>query len=838
MACAALLSSFAAADTSTHDFCGFLAKEFPNDPFIEREFWHCQALEVRLNRDNPVRHAQRWERYCAEIGDARLAGDIRACKAADKERRAQNQKIDTPVSSTLAKLELTKLPSYCDYVGSKYNKTFPANDVYPCYLVQNATDLSNPAQWMSDYRAYCNSLAPHFPDINQAELFHYCHDISVAAIKAKNEVYQAEKRREKLKAQAIEYGSWGLGIIVAVGVLGWTIWHFATLTRRQQKARARQIAARSKYVIVQIGANEDVREKIITEQFDRKEGTVEFIENYFGDGSFDALTFRLQRSLATMEPDERTALRAVYMLYNRGLIPAEAFDFVRFGIIYSQGRGTIIEAKFTLEDKADPKPMDGPSAIDLYARYRGLTSANSAVSFALSLLDEQVSANPDHPTVKLLHKKVSGGSTWLTAEDVPNSAFKAVNHPYTLLLGTLPDGTPLEYGGEGAMITVAPPGSGKTQAHVLPALLEWPGAALVLDVKGELYAKTAQWRAENVGPVFKFAPLDPENSHFFNPLALVRGDRFHVWEDSAYLAEMIVVQNPGGEKFWDSRARGLLTGIIAYACYDTPVEQRSMNKLHAVANRVNWDEFVSRLCSTREVSSMMEEGESLDKIEEKTLDGVLQTLKNSLHSWAGERVREVTKRSDWSPLDLRGPSKPTIYISLKAGEIDAFASVLRVFVGMHIRALTADLPPRGSPPILFMLDEMPRLKYMPPIEEALETGRQYGLRLWMFAQSLGQLRLAYKNADGMIGSCAVQAYMNPSGHDGTAERICKQIGMAEGALTGQRKNIIEPAELTGPDYEYAVIVFGVSSKPAAVRKVLAFDEAYFRERMPEPEAVS
>jgi len=29
---------------------------------------------------------------------------------------------------------------------------------------------------------------------------------------------------------------------------------------------------------------------------------------------------------------------------------------------------------------------------------------------------------------------------------------------------------------------------------------------------------------------------------------------------------------------------------------------------------------------------------------------------------------------------------------------------------------------------------------MPPVEEALEIGRQYGIRLWMFAQSLGQLK--------------------------------------------------------------------------------------------------
>ncbi len=41
---------------------------------------------------------------------------------------------------------------------------------------------------------------------------------------------------------------------------------------------------------------------------------------------------------------------------------------------------------------------------------------------------------------------------------------------------------------------------------------------------------------------------------------------------------------------------------------------------------------------------------------------------------------------------------------------------------------------------------------MPPVDEALNIGRKYGLRLWMFAQSIGQLQTAYENADGMLSS--------------------------------------------------------------------------------------
>ena len=68
-----------------------------------------------------------------------------------------------------------------------------------------------------------------------------------------------------------------------------------------------------------------------------------------------------------------------------------------------------------------------------------------------------------------------------------------------------------------------------------------------------------------------------------------------------------------------------------------------------------------------------------------------------------------------------------------------------MFIGQHIRILTGGaVPPRDAPPILVMLDELPRLRYMPPVDEALNIGRKYGLRLWMFAQSVGQLQTAYR----------------------------------------------------------------------------------------------
>ena len=196
---------------------------------------------------------------------------------------------------------------------------------------------------------------------------------------------------------------------------------------------------------------------------------------------------------------------------------------------------------------------------------------------------------------------------------------------------------------------------------------------------------------------------------------------------------------------------------------------------------------------------------------------------------------------------MRNGKNLTIYLCLKPNEINSYTSLLRVFIAQYIRGLTAELPPRGAAPILFILDEFPQLRHMPPITDALEVGRQYGIRLWMFAQYLDQIRKAYGElADGMIGACAVRTFMNPSLQDGSAKALSEQIGLKEGeqhggkgyGVTEANKFIVDPSQLAGPGFKDLQIVLGVGSKPAKIRKIFAYQNAELTARMGRGVAVS
>lgn len=430
---------------------------------------------------------------------------------------------------------------------------------------------------------------------------------------------------------------------------------------------------------------------------------------------------------------------------------------------------------------------------------------------------------------------------FLQSAVVPQTCF-ATKGPHALYLGTFDDETWLSFSDAGALVTIAPPGSGKSQCHVIPNLLQWAAPAVVLDVKGEIYAKTSKWRAENVGPVFRFAPTDSAHSHHYNPLAFVSEQPDQVWQEARFLAEMFIVPSSGAQNensFWDTSAKALVTAAIAYICRMLPRKERNMSRLLDIIHGGKaLKDAIAAMELASDVRPLMRAGVSLAEMEPRTKANVLATVQTSFQAWEDVPIERVTDRCDWSPLDLRKSSPgghPTVYICLKPHEIEAYISILRVFIAQHIRMLTSveltELDRAKVLPILLLLDELPRLGKMPPVASAIEIGASYGLRVWMFAQSLGQLQEAYPNADGMISSCAVRIYLNPSGADGLAEKLSKELGSVTNLNDGTQQALVPANELAGPKWADKQLVLASGTRPARIRKNFAFLNAQLKSRM-------
>jgi type IV secretion system protein VirD4 len=544
-------------------------------------------------------------------------------------------------------------------------------------------------------------------------------------------------------------------------------------------------------------------------------------------------SFVASRSLAGFDNREREYMRIIELLNSAAEGREAWYNTMRVALLLGDGKGMRSEWQAVGSSR-----FDGNFERVVSNVFGTVDRTINQIQQHIEQLDRQPNLPPAYRAIiEEAKSKItpSGGGAWLKPSEIGGTVFAPASD-YLVTIGSFQDGSLLTYSGDGSIVTIAPPGSGKTQCNVFPNLVQWRGPAIVLDISGDIYEHTAGWRAANVGPVYKFSPLHPEDSHKYNPLTFVRQEPDYIWEDARLLAEMMIVPSGAADPFWENEARTALTAAIAYVCYDNGPTERPMHAvLDVLFGGKAWDDMLLGLKMAIDVRVMTQHATSLSTMNEKTLSSVLQTARSSLGAWTGERIARVTARSDWDPADLRAGTNPTIYISVQPNEVEAYLSLLRVFIGQHIRILTGGaVPPRDAAPILVMLDELPRLRYMAPVDEALNIGRKYGLRLWMFAQSVGQLQTSYPNADGMLGSCAVRIFMNPSGADGLAERLSEELGYVDSLNDNSRRRMTEAAELAGPAYKDRQIVLARGTKPAVVRKDFAYAIPELNRRMKLP----
>jgi type IV secretory pathway TraG/TraD family ATPase VirD4 len=212
----------------------------------------------------------------------------------------------------------------------------------------------------------------------------------------------------------------------------------------------------------------------------------------------------------------------------------------------------------------------------------------------------------------------------------------------------------------------------------------------------------------------------------------------------------------------------------------------------------------------------------------KQREGIFDSARRQLEIWQSPAIERLSGSTTFQA-DGLCQENATLYICVALEDVKKYASVIRVLVGQTVHKLCRGAPEAENVPVTFFLDELPRLGRMDVVEEALDIGRGYGVRLWMFCQNAGQMETAYPNAEGMLKNCAIRAYMNPD--EDTAHTLSRNIGEREGLLDGQRRRLVEASQLAGPDFGDKVIVFGRSSHVANLEKCPAYADPVCVERM-------
>ena len=559
--------------------------------------------------------------------------------------------------------------------------------------------------------------------------------------------------------------------------------------------------------------------------------------------------FTIERPFLALDSKEKSVLAAVARLVaSQTYSPDQWFAFLLF-LAWGNGKGTLVAAAHISGDKDMPFAHQelGQLLQHLHPE-AGDYIVKAARDVAVHALQ---SSADDAPTL-------FSGARWATTDDLDGHAhFTTERKAPSLFLGPLgPTRQNVYYNGHESLITVAGPGAGKSSALAIPNLLTCPGSVVVLDVKGELWDKTAAFRKANFGPVFRFAPTDPTGaSHRFNPFDFVSTEPNAAANDCEVFSQQVIVDRPNDrDPYWEGKGRDYLWAFAFMVAVSGDPSLRNLQAISALLGlSISLDDPDDRQTASRETLDVIEAMNTCadnygipdlhhaatsfyDGLGTKRLDSVLDAARRHMGSFnRSASVRHALSGSDWSPLDLRSHPGTSVYICMD--DLKAFGAIVRLMVFQHYRLLKNYNATCDEPPITFFLDEMPRLGNFNSILEMQDIGRGAGLRLWMFVQSYGQLvqNFGADRAPGIIDSCRVRTFIEPQ-HD-EMRFVLPALGEKRNIFTGEKEPLATADELQGNKYSGKIITPPRGSRPMVLAPLYAHASPGLTARIQNPPLV-
>lgn len=177
---------------------------------------------------------------------------------------------------------------------------------------------------------------------------------------------------------------------------------------------------------------------------------------------------------------------------------------------------------------------------------------------------------------------------------------------------------------------------------------------------------------------------------------------------------------------------------------------------------------------------------------DKERGSILSTVLAGLSIFRNAAVKNRTSHSDFHFSDLRGMIDPrdgkvkpvTVYLSINQVDAEALNPITAIFIELMSRFLIANAPDGehagkklGPYPVLFVLDEMPKMQKMQAIIQGPDIGRGQQVSYLIIGQDIHQIQEKY-GADAaatIISTTAAKIVFRQNDPD-TAKRFAEMMG--------------------------------------------------------------
>ena len=341
----------------------------------------------------------------------------------------------------------------------------------------------------------------------------------------------------------------------------------------------------------------------------------------------------------------------------------------------------------------------------------------------------------------------------------------------------------LRYKTDAHLLTISPTGGGKGTGLIIPNLLDHPGSAFVIDIRGETVAKTATARRLQGQTVIVLDPFDITKGQWgrdsYNPFDRIpKTTEDRSADDQILRLVNALMFDPSGrmsnEPIWDNATRNLLSGLITLCVRYWRTYRHNLVEILDVLNCTSseMERFIIELTSIiqndpqgqkdRQLKSLLKiltESKATTKITDNAL-----VQAQTILAWAGNKSFEgIIEDSTFSFEDMQG-GKMTVYLVVPEEYIDNCAIWVRLMLESAVFSLkdvfsskgisTSQLPQEER--VLFLLDELPAFGQLDIVSSGMATLRGRGVNLWLFIQNLAQLDATYgkEKARTIIGNAA------------------------------------------------------------------------------------
>ena len=355
---------------------------------------------------------------------------------------------------------------------------------------------------------------------------------------------------------------------------------------------------------------------------------------------------------------------------------------------------------------------------------------------------------------------------------------------------------------DGHILVVGGVGSGKSSGIAIPTLRSWGHNVFAIDIKGELYEKTKSHRMN----IKVFNPLN-NNSYGYDPYFCLYTSGNPAQEARAIAQAIIPLPPDIKDPFWIESAQNIFTASILHYNTQGLSFLETVQQIQSLSPR----ELIMEICDGEAVYFV---GSMID-MDDKVLSSIVAEIsKNIVHFITDKNlISALSRNNNIVPDDLEYGYD--IYIQIPEHLLNQWKNLLTLIVNQFLTRFEQriELNPR---PILFLLDEFPRLGKVSAMLDGLATLRSKKITICLIIQSLAQLDLIYGVNERKViaDTCAYKSILSATDAEtqeyfsrlvGTYDKEVTQhgtqsspyLGLPQGQSTGtyeQEKRIIKPEE--------------------------------------------